>query len=138
MIRNAKPADENEVFGLASALATSFEVERDGFSKAFTSILASKHMILLVEEVDNGLIGYVLAMYHPCFYASGKVAWTEELYVKPEYRSQGIGRALIEAVETWAQQEGCRLSGLATRRASDFYKALGYEESATYFKKTFF
>ncbi len=37
--------------------------------------------------------------------------------------------------ENWAQDGNCKIVALATRRAEDFYKALNYEESATYFKK---
>ena len=37
--------------------------------------------------------------------------------------------------EAWAAARGCRLVALATRRAAAFYGAIGYEESATYFRK---
>ncbi|HEX8005064.1 MAG TPA: GNAT family N-acetyltransferase [Trebonia sp.] len=50
-------------------------------------------------------------------------------------RGQGIGRALMSAFEQWADTQGCALVALATRRAASFYRALGYEESATYFRK---
>jgi NAD(P)-dependent dehydrogenase (short-subunit alcohol dehydrogenase family) len=35
----------------------------------------------------------------------------------------------------YAASRGCKLAALATRRAAGFYRALGYEESATYFRK---
>jgi hypothetical protein len=38
----------------------------------------------------------------------------------------------MSAFEQWAAAQGC---ALATRRAAPFYRALGYEESATYFRK---
>lgn len=38
-------------------------------------------------------------------------------------------------IEEKAIERGSKLVALATRRASDFYKAVGYDESATYFKK---
>ena len=37
--------------------------------------------------------------------------------------------------EAWAKNEGAVLAALATRRASSFYTAIGYEESASYFRK---
>jgi hypothetical protein len=37
--------------------------------------------------------------------------------------------------EEWARSRGSRLVALATRRATDFYLSLGYEESATYVRK---
>ena len=41
----------------------------------------------------------------------------------------------MEAFEAWAKEREVKQIALATRRASDFYKALGYEESAVYFRK---
>jgi hypothetical protein len=41
----------------------------------------------------------------------------------------------MKAYESWAAAEGCALVALATRRAAPFYLALGYEESAIYFRK---
>lgn len=38
-------------------------------------------------------------------------------------------------IEEKAMERGSKLVALATRRASDFYRAIGYDESATYFKK---
>lgn len=37
--------------------------------------------------------------------------------------------------EEWAADQGAAYVALATRRAADFYAALGYAESATFFRK---
>jgi hypothetical protein len=37
--------------------------------------------------------------------------------------------------ERWSDRRGAKLVALATRRAAGFYRAVGYEESATYFRK---
>jgi hypothetical protein len=37
--------------------------------------------------------------------------------------------------EAWAASRECKLVALATRRAADFYQAIGCAESATYFRK---
>jgi hypothetical protein len=41
----------------------------------------------------------------------------------------------MSAFERWAEGQGCALVALATRRAAAFYRAVGYEESAVYFRK---
>jgi hypothetical protein len=41
----------------------------------------------------------------------------------------------MAAFEEWAKSKGAVLSTLATRRAARFYQAIGYEESATWFRK---
>jgi len=84
---------------------------------------------------DDQCLGYLLGFRHLTFYASGPVAWAEEVLVPSGHRGRGTGRALMTAFERWAAGHGCALVALATRRAAPFYRALGYEDSATYFRK---
>jgi len=63
------------------------------------------------------------------------VTWVEEIMVRKELRGSGIGRALMDSVEAWAASRNSKLIGLATRRAASFYSAIGYEESAIFFRK---
>jgi GNAT superfamily N-acetyltransferase len=51
------------------------------------------------------------------------------------HRGLGIGRALMSKAEEWATSMGGVYISLASRRAGAFYLALGYGESATYYKK---
>ena len=62
--------------------------------------------------------------------------WVEELMVAPQHRGAGIGRALMTAAELWGNESGAAYVCLATRRAAGFYSALGYEPSASYFKRS--
>lgn len=73
---------------------------------------------------------------HLTFLANGPVAWVEEVMVEAQMRQSGIGRHLMDRAESWAQSRGAAYIALASRRAGDFYLALGYEDSATFFKKT--
>lgn len=41
----------------------------------------------------------------------------------------------MSAFVHWAAAQDCALIALATRRAAPFYRALGYQESAVYFRK---
>jgi len=127
--------DGAELFPLARDLATSFTVSENGFASSFASILATRTMCLGLATDSKSIIGYVLGGCHPCFYASGHVAWIEEIMVSPDFRKMGVGRLLMNYFEAWAAAADCRLVSLATRRADAFYLALGYKESATYFKK---
>ena len=86
-------------------------------------------------ESNAEVIGYLLGLDHLTFYANGRVAWIEEVAVRQDWRRRGVGRALTAAFESWTTQRGAKLIALATRRATGFYQSLGYEESATYFRK---
>jgi len=134
-IRKAELSDLSAVLPLAKSLATSFIVEDQAFSQSFKQLLGMPNATVLVAEQDNTLIAYLLGFEHPSFYANGSVAWVEELYVEKPYRNAGVGRLLMDYFEQSSKEAGNKLVALSTRRALDFYQSIGYEKSATYFKK---
>jgi ribosomal protein S18 acetylase RimI-like enzyme len=62
-------------------------------------------------------------------------AIVQSLVVDVEARSDGVGRALIGAVENWAKQQGLASVSLSSQvdreDAHAFYDSLGYERVAT-------
>ena len=134
-IRPAGADDIDGVAALAAELAMSFEFSPEQFRVSYPALLATGGTCLLLAVDGSESVGYLLGFRHLTFYANGPVAWVEEVAVRDRDRGQGIGRALMDAFEEWAAVEGCALVALATRRAAPFYLTLGYEESATYFRK---
>ena len=134
-IRRASSDDADAVAGLAAELAQSFEFSREQFRENYPALLAADGACLLLAMNGHEPLGYVLGFRHLTFYANGPVAWVEEIVVRDRDRGRGTGKALMSAFERWAAAQGCALIALATRRAAPFYRALGYEESATYFRK---
>lgn len=55
---------------------------------------------------DGKLLGFVHYLFHPVTWAVGPRCYLEDLFTSPEVRGQGVGRALIEAVYTAADQRG--------------------------------
>lgn len=134
-IRRAEAEDVEGVAGLAAELAQSFVFSRKRFQVTYPALLADDGACLLVAVQGKEPLGYLLGFRHLTFYANGPAAWVEEVLVRRQERGRGIGRALVSAFEQWAAAQGCGLIALATRRAAPFYRALGYEESAVYFRK---
>jgi GNAT superfamily N-acetyltransferase len=134
-VRPATAADAGAVAGLAGELAQSFAFSRASFDEHYPALLAAGHACVLVADTGADCAGYLLGFEHLTFYANGRVAWVEEVFVRGDLRGRGIGRALMAAFEDWAQRRGCALAALATRRAAPFYRALGYQESAAYLRK---
>jgi GNAT superfamily N-acetyltransferase len=127
--------DAAAVLALAKPFATSFTVDEQAFHRSFAALLASPQAHLAVAETEQRLVGYVLGFDHYTFFANGRVAWVEEITVSEALRRRGIGQLLMQEFEAWAVARECKLIALATRRAAAFYKAIGYEESAVYFRK---
>jgi ribosomal protein S18 acetylase RimI-like enzyme len=55
--------------------------------------------------------------------------------VDEEYKSLGVGLKIMKEIENSTKKTKSKLVALATRRAQNFYKKIGYEESAIYFRK---
>lgn len=84
-----------------------------------------------VLEAREGerVVGVAVIAYRLNISAGGLSAGIEDLYVAPEVRRRGVGRALLEAVD-----ERCVASGISyleaqveESAAGDFYAAFGYE-----------
>jgi len=62
----------------------------------------------------------------------GRVAYLEGWFVEEGHRGQGVGAALMQAVEEWGQAQGCTELGsdteLANARGAAAHRALGFTE----------
>lgn len=135
-IRLAASTDADDVWRLVQVFAPTFHPEREAFDPTFRSLVEAPQTLVLVAEQSAGsVVGYLLAHCRATFLANGPVAWVEEVMVAEPARRQGVGQALMIEVESWAESQGAAYVSLASRRASDFYLALGYEDAATFFKK---
>ncbi len=61
------------------------------------------------------------------------VGYIEGIYVKPEYRKSGVGRALVAFAENWARTQGCKEMGSDTyqenTQSREFHKKAGFTEA---------
>jgi GNAT superfamily N-acetyltransferase len=61
----------------------------------------------IARDADGRAIGFVHWLTHPSTWAEGPYCYLEDLFVAPDVRGSGAGRALIATVETWAREQGC-------------------------------
>lgn len=134
-IREATPDDTARLLPLVQDFVASFKLEPEAYRISFQRLLQNESAIVLVAESEGRLVGYILGFVHDTFYANGPVGWVEEIMVESEHRRTGLGGHLMGSFECWCKTKGAVLSALATRRASKFYEAIGYAESATYYRR---
>ena len=135
LVRRAAPGDRDVVWPLVRSFATSFVPDRGAVDAADDDLLADPDALVLVAEVDARVVGYLVAHVHATLFANAPVAWIEELMVDEPSRRTGVGARLVAEAEAWARNRGAAYSALATRRAAPFYERLGYDESATLFRR---
>jgi N-acetylglutamate synthase-like GNAT family acetyltransferase len=135
VIRPARRADADQLFPLVQQFATSYRPERAAFDRHVPLLLAAEHVDWLVAEAGQQLVGYALAFRLVTLYANGVVVELQELMVAPDRRRQGIGRRLVEAILARARAAGAVEVTVPTRRAREYYLKLGFEETASYFKR---
>jgi len=137
-IRPATTEDVEQLWPLVKEFAFSYRPLRRAFAQSFTDLIGrSDTLILVAVAYTNTIVGYLLGSCHGTFFANGPVAWVEELMVSESVRSQGVATKLMSSAEEWARSIPAAYVALASRRAGDFYVSIGYEESATYYRKTF-
>lgn len=104
---------------------------------------SSSHSCLFVAERDGQTIGFLsgeLREGSPTFKAKTWAA-VEDVYVVPEHRSLGVGRALFKECQQWAHKKGADGVSLqvaaGNARARKFYEELGFREVSVYQVKEF-
>ena len=134
-IRPARLDDAAAIFGLTVSLAMSYKPDRTAFDASLPSIIASSDTMLTVAESGGIVAAYALAVRIPTFYANGAIVELVELIVEESRRGEGIGTLLVESMLEWARAGGAVEVTTMTRRARDYYLRLGFEETASYFKR---
>jgi GNAT superfamily N-acetyltransferase len=62
--------------------------------------------VILAEGDDGELIGLCTGYLDLHSVRYGYRVWVEDLAVHPEHRSQGVGKALLDAAKAWARERG--------------------------------
>lgn len=135
VVRVARADDADALWPLVEAFASTATPTRERFAPTFADVTRRPDLRVLVAEEAGAVVGYLLAQLEPTFFADGPVAWVQEVMVDAPVRGSGVGRALMAAAEDWGLAHGAAYVALASRRAGGFYEALGYDASATFYKR---
>src|SRR4051794_35392193 len=73
---------------------------------SLTEAIVSPQSAVLVAEEGDGLVGFCTAYLELNSVRFGQRCWIEDLAVDPQRRSQGVGKALLDAAKDWARGSG--------------------------------
>ncbi len=101
-------------------------------------LAGSSHAFLFVAEYDGRTVGFVSGELRESSPTFRPKTWAsvDDVFVEPDYRNLGVGRALLESVKAWAKERGADGVSLqvaaANKRGRKFYEDLGFREISVY------
>jgi GNAT superfamily N-acetyltransferase len=129
--RVAEVADASTVGELLDAFNREYDTPTPGpavLAARLERLLAGGDVIALLA--GDPAIAVAVVTMRPNVWYDGPVALLDELYVAPDYRSQGIGAALLARVEEVARERGVELVEInvdgGDADARRFYERHGY------------
>jgi GNAT superfamily N-acetyltransferase len=135
-IRDAVAADSEAIADLLEQLGYPVEPEAIEPRLERLRIVGDR---LVVAEVDGRVAGLAQLQVAPSIERERPSAKIAAIVVDESHRGQGVGRALVDAMEQEARTRGCGLLFLTTaaRRedAHAFYRRIGLEETGKRFAK---
>jgi GNAT superfamily N-acetyltransferase len=104
----------------------------EAFVETLRETVEAGDVEVLAAREGGRVVGVAVLAYRLSISAAGFFASIEDLYVRPDARRQGIGRALLEAVEERCASRGVSYveAQVEDEEATSFYLALGYEPQA--------
>jgi GNAT superfamily N-acetyltransferase len=137
LIRDAVPPDAPAVARLLDQLGYPTESAAAASRLERLGIVGDR---VLVAELDGAVVGLAHLQVTPTLERDRPAAKIGALVVDESRRGEGVGRALVEALDEEARARGCGVLFLTTseRRtdAHEFYRRVGLEETGKRFTKT--
>ncbi|MBU6235425.1 MAG: GNAT family N-acetyltransferase [Alphaproteobacteria bacterium] len=134
-IRSAKPADVPVILELIRELAVYEKLEHavvgNGAMLAEHLFCETPKVFCLIAEIDGKAAGFALYFYNYSTFLTRHGVYLEDLFVKPEFRAAGVGKALLRQIAKDAVAAGCGRFEWSVldwnEPAITFYKKIGAE-----------
>ena len=143
VVRTASDNDLPVILGLLYDLGRpkpQKDSDVDAFRKLVKKYVTDSDKKILVADLDDmKIVGMVSMVFLPRLNRTTLEMYIPELIVLEKYQKQGIGKKLINSCISFAKEKKChriRLeSGNQRKDSHQFYKNLGFEQSALSFTK---
>lgn len=128
-VRRAAPADADVAAQLLHDFNLEYELASPGadwLARRLRELMSDSELVVLLAGEPP--CGIAALRFRPALWSEGADAYLEELYVRPQRRGQGLGRALLEAAIELARERRAAFLALNTSEADTAARAL-YESA---------
>ena len=135
---HVREAVSGDIDGLLPLLKELFSIETDFCfnedlqRRGLTMMLEpSENRCMMIASAGNRIIGMASIQTLISTAVGGRSGIVEDVVVTSEWRGKGIGRCLLEAIETWAHTKGLKrmqlLADATNTPALEFYQNRGWK-----------
>ena len=136
-IRDARPGDASAIAALLTQLG--YPTDADAVEERLDRLGVVGDRVV-IAELSGEVVGLAHLQATPAIELDRPVAKIGALVVDEAQRGQGVGRALVEAVEEEARRRGCEVLFLTTSERRDdahaFYERVGLEHTGRRYSRT--
>ncbi len=136
--RYATPQDSDAIYRFISLLEDA-AFGRVSFEKYYQAVVAQPNNVYLVAEADGMAVGFLSCHGQLLLHHMGWAYEIQELFVEEAYRSAGIGKKLLEALEAILSEREYDVlevtSNVKRTAAHKFYLQNGFVQSHVKFTK---
>jgi len=133
-IRKAEATDVPAIADLLKSLGLFNHINVEAVSTSQERLLKhlalctsdDSHLVLVAQTPGGEIAGYCAVHWLPSFILIGAEGYVSELFIRDEFRGQGIGGQLLETVKTEALNRGCSRLMLFNLRIRESYKRQFY------------
>ncbi|HEY2067478.1 MAG TPA: GNAT family N-acetyltransferase [Gemmatimonadaceae bacterium] len=135
--RVATPEDAPALADLLGQLG--YPTSAESLPTRVAALNAQGGVVFVAVAEEGRVVGLASGARHATIHADGEVAYITALVTDGNARRQGVGRALLAALEQWALTHGCtRLSVTSAEHRADahaFYPRCGFPYTGRRFTK---
>lgn len=132
IIRPAQESDSETIFNLIQKLAIYEKLENEVITNSEElreQIFVKKYAEVLIAEEDEKPVGFALYFHNFSTFVGKPGIYLEDLFVEPETRGKGYGKALLVELAKIAKERNCgRLEWAVldwNTPSIEFYKSIG-------------
>jgi ribosomal protein S18 acetylase RimI-like enzyme len=129
VVRRATPAEVDAAARMLHDFNREYDLPSPGpdwLARRLRELMRDPELVVLLA--GEPACGLAVVRFRPALWSEGTDAYLEELYVRPERRGRGLGRALLEATIELSRERDAAFVALNTSEADTAARAL-YESA---------